>query len=305
MKLSNFILLTSILLSAPCLAFPFGSSTQIYDIQSGSSLNLAIADATYGSVTCAGTFTANSLTVSDDGGKDGSLTISDGGQLTTITSLSAVSLDIQDENTVASVGTNLDITGATTISQGATLNVTADATVADLSISGDTTTANFGGSFTSSGNLSLSDSCTLALDNAVNLNDVLIEDGSTLTLRSGSTLIVDGVLTINADTFVNQAMMIIEEGADLSSINEINIIMSDEAYDNWSTDSANYLISDEAGSMAVMEDIGFTISNESGTASSDDISYDQVVKTDAVPEPSTATLSLLALAALCARRRRK
>ncbi len=299
------------LLSLPCLLLLTNPCSAASDwswmafvSNSGSEQNIT-SDMIYGSISCAGNLTATgSLAASDSGTKDGSITVTDGGTITVGTSLSSVSLDIQDDSSTVTVGTDITVSEETKLSDGATLTVNGDASFDDLTISGETTTATFSGTISSTSTMTLTDDSNLVINNAANLTDVEIEDGSCLTLSSGSSFVVDGTITINANSITDEAMLVIEDSVSLSGVSSIIIIISDEAYEDWTLDSTNYLISDESGTIANIEDLEITVANMSGTAETTDVVYSQVVSGDSIPEPCTTTLSLLALASLCARRRR-
>lgn len=108
---------------------------------------------------------------------------------------------------------------------------------------------------------------------------------------------------------------------DLSTISSITVILSDEALESWENGDSiaisDLIVTDngEVSSGMIVDDATFIVQStdaETGIVTTvGSTSFGEVFDNDGsvtmsmVPEPSTATLSLLALAALCVRRKRR
>ncbi len=136
----------------------------------------------------------------------------------------------------------------------------------------------------------------------ITASNLSISEGASLTLTGDTTFAIsDGTLVLNVDTLTAAAMLVITEGANINDLANINVVLSTEAANGWVDGQDLALIT--AADAELFDGINFTLTDASGT-SIDTVSASTFV-TSNIPEPSTATLSLLALAGLCARRRRK
>ena len=190
--------------------------------------------------------------------------------------------------------------------------------------------------------VSITNSATLANLGCLSLNDAIVVD-STVYIDSANT-VVSGALTMQSATFVltSDTLTLNDTGIDLSyagdalNVQDVPTVFNDSAVAD-AVAGVNFIISSDllddsmGGDFELIlfenatendylkmlaaiqvEDVSVTLSDLNRNALlSDDISVEYVnnnivIKGSAfVPEPSTATLSLLALAALAARRRRR
>lgn len=153
----------------------------------------------------------------------------------------------------------------------------------------------------------LVDGGTLTLDEGV-LADVTLNSG-TIVVNSDSTT---GTLTLNGGTiiFEENAKLTLVEGAELNLTNTvIEVLVSEETLaglKDGSSDQVTLFETNDVTTAMKGITVNFTDGTNDLTAKVDGTADGTgVVITTTVPEPTTATLSLLALAALAARRRRK
>ncbi len=156
-------------------------------------------------------------------------------------------------------------------------------------------------------------SLVLKGDSASSDTTMVIQEGTTLTFE---------VSSVDALNGLDSALFIVDSSVDLSGIEAVSIILMDdgEAWSDGDTIDVSKLIAysgsdstEEDLAIAIFDDVTISVTDADFqtttvlAASTDSEGDSGLVFTnpDIVPEPSTATLSLLALAALCARRRRK
>ena len=117
------------------------------------------------------------------------------------------------------------------------------------------------------------------------------------------TTVTTGALTLNSGTIYVADNYVIDLGGEALTLSEnVNIVMSVESLDN----VEGLTVFAKAGNVEGMDKLSVTLVDATGTEKEMAVSYktDGSVVTSTIPEPTTATLSLLALAALAARRRR-
>ncbi|MBR5895855.1 MAG: hypothetical protein IKZ13_09970 [Akkermansia sp.] len=122
-------------------------------------------------------------------------------------------------------------------------------------------------------------------------------------LASTVTTVTTGAMTLNSGTiYVADNYVIDLRGEALILTENVNIVMSVASLDN----AEGLTVFAEAGNVEGLDKLSVTLVDETGTEKEMAVSYnsDGSVVTSTIPEPTTATLSLLALAALAARRRR-
>ena len=127
----------------------------------------------------------------------------------------------------------------------------------------------------------------------------LSEEGLASTVTTVST----GAITLNSGTiYIADNYVIDLRGEALTLTENVNIVMSVASLDN----AEGLTVFAEAGNVEGLDKLSVTLVDETGTEKEMAVSYnsDGSVVTSTIPEPTTATLSLLALAALAARRRR-
>ncbi|MBR5330231.1 MAG: PEP-CTERM sorting domain-containing protein [Akkermansia sp.] len=183
------------------------------------------------------------------------------------------------------------------------------------------------GTFTINGALTLNDGAKLTLHNDVSTGTVNISGG--LIVKAGAELEItansreneivmlfgdastDELLstTLNADLYLEDNSILKLTGTTLNLKNNdlvmgdnVSIVLSDDMLDT--TGSVTLF----SGVSSMLDTEGNAITSFKINGGNNEVSIDgagNVVITECVPEPATATLSLLALAGLCARRRRK
>lgn len=144
---------------------------------------------------------------------------------------------------------------------------------------------------------------------------------TTMVIQEGTTLCFE-VASIDDLNSLDSALFIVDSSVDLSGIDAVSITLMNEG-ETWSdsdTIDVSKLIAyspsesaDEDLSIAIFDDVSISVTDADLqkttvlAASTDSTGDSGLIFTnpDNIPEPSTATLSLLALAGLCARRRRK
>ena len=125
-------------------------------------------------------------------------------------------------------------------------------------------------------------------------------------LASTVTTVTTGAMTLNSGTiYVADNYVIDLRGEDLTLTEKVNIVMSVDSLDN----AEGLTIFEAVGNeVEGLDKLSVTLVDSTGAEKEMAVSYSSdgsVVTTTTVPEPTTATLSLLALAALAARRSRK
>ncbi len=140
----------------------------------------------------------------------------------------------------------------------------------------------------------------------------LIENGASLTLQDDTSFnLSDSTLTFNIYGAVENYIFTTEEGVSIYGLENIEVYLDEANYELWLKDGNNINIIDCTTAAAIAEaecDITVYCLDANGDLDEtfyDVSSYQLSPCTEPIPEPSTATLSLLALAGLCARRRRK
>lgn len=151
-----------------------------------------------------------------------------------------------------------------------------------------------------SGTYVVSAGATITVDNTASEDltgsYLSINEGACLTLLGDTTFdVTNDVITLNVETLTAAAMLVITEGASVDGLSDIYIILSGDAAvaGAWDDAMLSTIISDAGGAL---NGISYTVYSGSDIVSTGVLS--------SIPEPSTATLSLPALAGLCARRRR-
>lgn len=126
-----------------------------------------------------------------------------------------------------------------------------------------------------------------------------ISSGASLTLNTNTTFaITDNTLSFILSDLNEYTMLTIDEAVTISGLDYINIVLAEGLESEWS----------ELGEIAIidadveaLEGITFAVYDYEGNLIDATVSATDFI----IPEPSTATLSLLALTALCLRRRRQ
>ncbi len=151
-----------------------------------------------------------------------------------------------------------------------------------------------------SGTYVVSAGATITVDNSavssVTGSYLTINEGACLKLLGDTTFdVTNDVITLNVETLTDAAMLIITEGASIDGLSDIYITLSGDAAvaGAWNDAMLSTIISDAGGSL---DGLSYTVYSGSDIVSSGTLG--------SIPEPSTATLSLLALAGLLARRKR-
>ena len=140
--------------------------------------------------------------------------------------------------------------------------------------------------------------------------DITLADGTTLTLNS--VLVTEGALVFNGGlgtvAFAEGANLTLNGtiidlgGTDVKLGSDLTLQVADVE-----NVGDNVTLFEQAGEGSVYEGVTITFTDAAGGTKTAKLTRDAdgSIHTAAVPEPTTATLSLLALAALCARRRRR
>ena len=135
---------------------------------------------------------------------------------------------------------------------------------------------------------------------------LVMVDGSSLTINGEGSVTLGGTLTLGSNITLNQEML--DKITGLNEVNNELVIFSGvTALDRYSASGIALLSAAKAGAIDAADVFNglaadtYTINLSEGNVSIGMLS----VPPPAVPEPTTATLSLLALAALASRRRRK
>ena len=153
---------------------------------------------------------------------------------------------------------------------------------------------------------------TLIVTEGSSLSNGQITLGSTSGSSAGI-LQIEGAVTINNAILGNNGVLIFEKGSTLTStetitLNEVNIVVKvdDSVVVNPINTTLDLFGSDTT--VEGLENATFTLSNADGTMKQKVIvssaADGSITVTPAIPEPTTATLSLLALCGLALRRRR-
>ena len=149
--------------------------------------------------------------------------------------------------------------------------------------------------------------------------DMVLQSGAVVDM--GGTVTLDGVLTLQAGLTLDGAVLDAVQGLEVgesytlfTGVNGLNVQSLQQAVTLYNMRSLAEQTNDAVSYSALMDGghvaAADYFSNLSGNAGLE-LSYNgtagtvTITNTQAVPEPATATLSLLALAGLCARRRRK
>lgn len=163
------------------------------------------------------------------------------------------------------------------------------------------------------GNIGVNSGKTLSLSsgNYQLLGSVTIK-ASGITISSDSSLTIDGTVTLSGtDTLtfdivgdVTQSLLSITETGSIEGLTTIIVNLDETASAEWeASDEALAII--DAQTAAELENVTFSVVTY-GSTESTSVEINQLVgEFITVPEPSTASLSLLALAGLCMRRRRR
>ena len=125
-----------------------------------------------------------------------------------------------------------------------------------------------------------------------------------LAVNDKVTTVTTGALTLNSGTvYVADNYIIDLGGEDLTLTEKVNIVMNVDSLDN----VEGITIFEAAGNVNGLDKLSVTLVDETGAEKEMTVSHnsDGSVVTSTIPEPTTATLSLLALVSLAARRRRK
>lgn len=241
-------------------------------IAESATLNLKNANATLGAVSGAGRVNSEVTTsVATAADFTGTLAATNGTTLTDSGTGSGFSVDVTQGNIVLSRAEAITLDSAT-IGNGYTLTIGSE-TDHDVTLTLSHLTVATGGG-TLQANLDLNNTGTLALSGVLTLGgSVELGDGGIA--LSGSLL--DGLTTNSSITLFQDVDGLLRNGLDFTEPVSASAIFSNEALKD--TDSVIYTVSYENNNV--------------------------LLNARLVPEPATATLSLLALAALCARRRRK
>ncbi len=202
-----------------------------------------------------------------------------------------------------------EISAALVSLYSSTLTLKAASSDTKINLSADYSIAAMGAVILDSGNYILS------ADTMVMAGSLTMNADATLTLSGDTTFSLgDETLTIYVDGDVTAAMLAIAEDATISGLANINVYFVDEtAYLDWLADSNIALM--DATTAAALSNVTVNAYDVSGTAidgtytisslvGTFDAGTDTETGTSTIPEPSTATLSILALAGLCVRRRR-
>lgn len=155
------------------------------------------------------------------------------------------------------------------------------------------------------------------VDSPIDLGDIIVNEGtfslneaaivSDVTMNSGKLNIIGdvetGALTLNGGTINFDADSTIDLG-------EENLILGDNVAITLNVDSLDNIegitLFKNAGNVSGLDELTVTFMDASGTKKEAAVSFSNgSVVTGTIPEPTTATLSLLALVGLAARRRRK
>lgn len=124
-------------------------------------------------------------------------------------------------------------------------------------------------------------------------------------LASSVTTVTTGAMTLNSGTiYVADNYVIDLRGEDLTLTEKVNIVMSVDSLEN----VEGITLFEAAGKVEGLDKLSVTLVDSTGAEKEMAASYSSdgsVVTTTTVPEPTTATLSLLALVALAVRRSRK
>ncbi|MBR4311108.1 MAG: PEP-CTERM sorting domain-containing protein [Akkermansia sp.] len=124
-----------------------------------------------------------------------------------------------------------------------------------------------------------------------------------MALNDKVTTVTTGALTLNSGTIYIADNYIIDLGeSDLVLSENVNIVLSVASLDNLE----GITLFETTGNTTGLEDLTVTFVDKDGETKEMAVAYNNgAVVTTTIPEPTTATLSLLALAGLAARRRRK
>ena len=124
-----------------------------------------------------------------------------------------------------------------------------------------------------------------------------------MALNDKVTTVTTGALTLNSGTIYIADNYIIDLGeSDLVLSENVNIVLSVASLENLE----GITLFETTGNTTGLEDLTVTCVDKDGETKEMAVAYNNgAVVTTTIPEPTTATLSLLALAGLAARRRRK
>lgn len=183
-----------------------------------------------------------------------------------------------------------------------------------------------GGSVEMNGNVSLSDGSISTADKNVTIagtlaaDNITVDNGSTqnITMESGTIYVTGqgvqtGSLTLNGGTinFADGVTVALDENQTYDLSGAEIVVMVDDV-NNIEGSTVTLFSGNGAGTVTGLESATFKFQDANapenvvtGTITDLGSGSIKVDATVSVPEPSTATLSLLALAGLCARRRRR
>ncbi len=188
------------------------------------------------------------------------------------------------------------------------LTLTASASTDIITITGDIVSS---GELTFDTGVYTIDALTITAESITINSGAFVEISSDVTLSSisASQTLTKSASTVDINFYIDSidnlsdTMLSIEGDASITNLGSIYITLSDDVLNSLTETTDFNVFSDEGSSIS---DAQVIVQDVSGYQL--DSSYSDGVLTltpDVIPEPSTATLSLLALAGLCIRRRRK
>lgn len=267
------------------------------------------------------------------------VTVNEGGEVMTANMVGG-SVTV-DSGTTTTIGTGLSATTKLTVKGGSTVKFSGDTSVTSMAGAGAMTlehnltvagASSIGTLNATAGAINLIGSLTITNGGATTIKSLTLGAGATLTLGSAAshnhdltttTLTVDGNSTINANLVVNDNGVMdfsnhtqLTMGCTVTIGNQVTIMIDDsELTSIVNTGAVMTIINDVEG--VDMDDLALTLGSgwkfvdaKGNSLDAYNLRLDVVdvsngkVNIVVAPEPATATLSLLALAALASRRRR-
>ncbi len=238
------------------------------------------------------------------------------GSITAIAGTSAYALHCYDGNTTWNFGGDTIIIAIGETASYAIYGEVYDSTEASITLTSVDAYGNAANATVSmTGDIYTDGSITIASGNYVLAGDSTTITATSMSISSGANIsltsdtifdIETGTLTLDLTTYTvttaaeidsiaNTAMLTINESASISGLNSIDIILNES--DIWTDEMMDSIISDNSSALS-----GVSYTVYSGSTDSTAISSGTF---GSIPEPSTATLSILALTALLARRKRR